>query len=396
MLEVLLGLREIGAQVHLASCVEHSTNPWTDELCRSLRTDGICDEISIFSERTAPLVLRAPAYFKRIWGQARYPSGPPVPGLDFTTPAMRRWFTAVLERESVDRVFINYAYFAAALFNSRQGARPRSILDAHDLLSLNDAMQRALAPFIGPGPVFRAQAMDEQALRLDFFDKPFMKPHKSEFTSIDRFDVTLAITEREAAEMRASTRHTRVLIVPTPAAPAANGPARGSLALFPMGPHPFNLQGYAWFLRKVLPLICAECPEFELGVTGILYRHLILEYHPRVRILGFVADENELWKIGRMLVNPVFGGTGQPVKTIEAMAAGMPPVILERFASAAPITHGVNGFVARDEVEFADSCIRLWREPALCRSMGMAAMEAVRQECSRDKLAGQLQQALAA
>jgi hypothetical protein len=37
-------------------------------------------------------------------------------------------------------------------------------------------------------------------------------------------------------------------------------------------------------------------------------------------------DRGDLWIMGRFLVNPVFGGTGQPIKTIEAMGQVLPPL----------------------------------------------------------------------
>lgn len=393
ILELLFALRELGAEVHMTGC--GSLSAWRPESIAWLKDNGLSSRVSILPKSGSPVarvVSRTRRFVRRRLSRL---SSRSEPLLNLATPAMRAWFKELLEAQAFDHAVIQYAWYGSLVLDSGAAARPRSILESQDLVTVNDTMRRSLDPHIGRGPVFSPGSMPEDTIDLRFYDRPRFEAHASEFRAIDRFDATLAITEADATVMRAHTRHTQVFSLPTPAIPAERR-AHGPLALLPMGPHPFNLQGYAWFLRKVMPLIRAECPEFQLGVTGILYRHLKLERDPQVRVLGFIDDPGEMWKWGRMLVNPVFGGTGQPIKTIEAMAAGLAPVVLERFARAAPITHGVNGFVAGNESEFAHYCVLLWKDPARCTAMGALAMEAVRNECSREKFTRQLQQVLGA
>jgi glycosyltransferase involved in cell wall biosynthesis len=163
-------------------------------------------------------------------------------------------------------------------------------------------------------------------------------------------------------------------------------------SLLPVGNNPFNVQGYVYFVRRVLPSVRARCPDFVLRVTGPCCHRL--SPVEGVDLAGFVPDLAAALARARFLVCPVFGGTGQQIKIIEAMAHGVPVVALEAAAQSSPMRHGVNGLVARDAEEFAEHVCRLWTDRALCRQLGAAARETVARECSRERLVEQLSQLL--
>ena len=396
ILEVLVALRALGIPVHLTGWADFSENPLTDANNAGMKREGLCRAVSVYKDAapSSNLAMRAARRLRRVFRSGTRAGDTAGPQIDLTTPGLRRWFHELIRESASDDVMIHYVYFSGIVSAGSPGRRPRTIQESQDLVTLNAAMRRKLQPFVAPGPVFSANSVAEEALDLSFFNSADVAAHPSEFDLIDAYDITLAIAEDEATAMRRQSPCTRVYTLPTPVLARSPAGDHGKLALFPIGPNPFNLQGYAWFVRKVLPLIVKACPDFELGVSGIPVRNVTFEYHARVRFLGFVPDLNTLWSLGRMLVNPVFGGTGQPIKTLEAMAAGVAPVILGRHAKAAPIDHGVSGFVAHDEHEFAECCIRLWCDAALCREMGKRALEAVKTECSRDKFAAGLHAAL--
>jgi glycosyltransferase involved in cell wall biosynthesis len=399
MLEMLAGLRALGHSVTIAACENAAENPWSNDAGLQLQRDGLCTDVAVFRDpenisyaRLLTRAWHAVAGKSGLW--ARRTARGSRHEADLTHGRLRRWFARLLESEQPDCILINYAWFSRLATCAQASRRPLMVLDAHDLVSLSAGMRAAVSRYVDDGVVFSPDAVPEAALNLGFYQSLRLAPDPAEFSALDRVDVTFAITEQDAGIMREKTIHTKIVALPTPVVAGESRPPHGALALFPMGPNPFNLQGYAWFVRKVLPRIRAACEDFQLGVSGTFNRPLTLEYNRNVRILGFVANSSTLWSMGRMLVNPVFGGTGQPIKTLEAMAAGLAPVIFERFAHAAPVVHGVSGFVAKDEHDFAAYCIRLWKDPTLCSEMGAAAMEAVRTECSREAFVHRLGAAL--
>jgi hypothetical protein len=79
---------------------------------------------------------------------------------------------------------------------------------------------------------------------------------------------------------------------------------------------------------------------------------------------------------------PVMGGTGMPVKVIEAMAHGLPVIALRSTGQEIPVEHGETGFIAENAAEFAHYVVRLHSDRALCRKMGEAARNAISQHFS--------------
>jgi len=161
-------------------------------------------------------------------------------------------------------------------------------------------------------------------------------------------------------------------------------------AIFVTGPNAFNLQGFFYFFRKVLPAILEREKGFSLDVTGAISSDV--KESPGIRLQGFIADLGELYRSARFAVCPVLGGTGQQIKIVEAMAYGLPVVATRYSAKTSPLIHGENGFVADNAREFAEYCVRLWRDPGLCRQMGVAARRTIRENCGEKKIGNTLQQ----
>ena len=109
-----------------------------------------------------------------------------------------------------------------------------------------------------------------------------------------------------------------------------------------------------------------------------------------ITLPGYVSDLGQLFANARFFLNPVFGGTGQQIKVVEAMAHGIPVIALEKIAQNTPIVHGENGFIAKDADEFAHYSIMLWQEFDLRKTLGQAARETIRRSFSQRNLVGML------
>src|SRR6185436_18574699 len=97
--------------------------------------------------------------------------------------------------------------------------------------------------------------------------------------------------------------------------------------------------------------------DFDLQVTGYLTGRVVAARG--VTLAGHVPDLRAAYARARFMVCPVFGGTGQQIKIVEAMAHGLAVVALRGAARNSPVRHGVNGFVAADAAEFAEYAQRL-------------------------------------
>jgi glycosyltransferase involved in cell wall biosynthesis len=299
-----------------------------------------------------------------------------------TPPGMRAWFDGLIQDAAPDIIVMNYAYWDPLINHSKLKSITR-IIDTIDMVSLNQRMQKAVQKLL-PVPL-RADGIPERLLRENFFDGRFSTDPK-ELLIYDRYDYAIAIAAKEAEIIRRSSRRTKVVLLPMTVEPRYIPNRYTDAALFPVGPNYFNTQGYLYFVNRVLPRVRKLAPSFSLRVTGAYRDVLPQESVEGVVFSGFVPELSTVYEGARFVVCPVFGGTGQQVKIVEAMAHGLPVVALKAAAERSPMRHGVNGLVAENAEEFAEHVVNLWNDPALCRRLGDAARETVALEFSRERL----------
>jgi glycosyltransferase involved in cell wall biosynthesis len=299
-----------------------------------------------------------------------------------TPPGFRRWFHRLVKRISPDLVVINYAFWSALLDGggSRRAKPVVKVMESIDLLSLNTQMWQLLVKHLPPPPI-DATMIDDEILEEDFFTRRRLTARPEEYAIYDRYDYTIAITRQEAETIRQHTKHTRVLHIPMTQAPCYISNRYDGPALFPTGPNPFNVQGYFYFIKRVLPLIRRRSPSFCLQVTGYCSERVGPEEN--VVLSGFVPDLEAVYESARFVICPIFGGTGQQVKIVEAMARGVAVVALRGVAERSPIRHGINGLVADTAEEFAEHVCQLWDDPEMCQRLGDEARKTMAAESSR-------------
>jgi hypothetical protein len=384
-LEMLNALRELGFKTVLASSALSSSAVWTTQPWNR-------QSVLELEHFVSKVELHEPSRFDLTTIQLlqkdyrRRHLSPPLSTRINTPPGMRRWFSRLVDRERPDVILMNYVMWDG-LVDHLKWADCVRLVDTIDLITLNDKMWRRLGGALPPAPI-EPTTVSDAFLGLDFFLNPPLEADVSEFQIHDRYTATIAITERERDVIKRSTRVTNVIHVPMthPARDIHNtysGPA-----LFATGPNPFNVQGYLFFLRQVLPSVRKASADFLLQVTG----HCAKQVRQTEGTIHteFIPDLSTAYQAARFAICPVFGLTGQQVKIVEAMSFGVPVVALENAAAQSPIEHGVNGLVARNAAEFAEHVTRLWQDPALCRQLGQVAEETIRTQFSPDRLQGAL------
>jgi hypothetical protein len=370
--EMLRGLRELGCRTDLLFVESAGGHP----------AGGIADRVH--SYKPGRFDYRAGALLSWL-------GGPGVASPPYNSPLARRWFRRRLEEAAPDVLLMSYAF--SDCIAPRSDAAAVKVIDSIDLWSLYSEYRRTIERDLPPFPI-RPAEVSEPLLREDYFERLGLVPSRGEFEVYDRYHTTLAISAKEATILQANTRRTRVSYLPMTHEPVSLENAHDGPALFVMRAHPFNLQGYCYLARRVLPPVRASVSGFRLRVVGDGCR--CVGPADGVDLDGFVPDLREAYWTSRFAVVPVFGGTGQQVKLVEAMAHGVPVVAIRQAAEASPlIDHGVNGLVAADADEFAEQMIRLWNDARLCREMGHAARETVAKHFGRERLLRGLAEAIA-
>jgi len=354
-LQMLDGLVEIGARVHLASTRHFSEQPWTEDAVGALQARGLQH---VWLHRR----FRGQARLER-W-EARYR------GCDewhFCSWWLRRWFEKLIHRLRPGSIVINYAV-ADQLLDHARFAGIRRIMEMPDLFSVNSQMNAGLEQrikhFVKTGQV-------GDLFDVDFHWGERLKPAEKELAIYDQYNAVIAISRREQALLKKHLRHVRVEWIPMHIPAIACENAYDAPPVFFASGNKFNQVGLLLLLNEVLRGVLAKCPDFQIDVVGDLGQFAIPSRN--VRYLGYVPDLSDVCRNAAFAICPVFAGTGQQVKIIEAMAHGLAVVAFRRAALASPLRHGENGFIAEDIDQFAMCLVDLWRNRVLCRQLGTTA-----------------------
>lgn len=380
-IEMLAGFHELGHTVTLASS-EYTTETKWDTLA----------EPDYAAAGKPRLEIHAPTRgdwrYNHYWklAQRYFPRPQPVSSHKYVLPSMPRWFENVAERADADFVLLSYAFYDK-LVNARVHAQRHCAIDMYDFVTLFakrlDALRNAL-----PSPPLIPERIDPALLQESYLDAVSADASPAEYAIYNKYRHTIAITPQDGARVQQHAPRTRVHIIPmTFPIPEIENSYQGA-ALFPTGPNPFNTQGYLYFAARVLPQVRARVPDFQLDVTGHVAK--LVEPTANVNLREFVPDLTALYARASFMVCPILAKTGQLIKIPEAMAHGVPVIATARAAEGSPIVHRENGLIAASADEFAECVAALWRDRALCRRLGNAARETMREHFSRAHLRAQL------
>lgn len=193
---------------------------------------------------------------------------------------------------------------------------------------------------------------------------------------LDRGDVAIAIHEGERQQMAALGVRCEVISVGVdmePLAPErapAPGSARDAAAgtvpgriLCVASDNPVNVHGLREFLSQAWPSIRRQHPGASLHLAGRATRHLTAP-DASVRLSGFLPDLAAAYGEAEIVINPVIGGTGLKIKTIEALAQSKPLVVWPNGADGLGPPEALPCLVAQSWDEFTDHTLLLLRDAA--------------------------------
>lgn len=119
-----------------------------------------------------------------------------------------------------------------------------------------------------------------------------------------------------------------------------------------------NNAGLIWFLRKVMPII-ENTTNFHLYVVGKNpsdeVTSLCESYKDKITLTGYVDSVDEYYDKCDATIVPLFIGSGQRVKLIEAFSKGMPAISTTIGAEGLEYSNNENIIIADDEIAFADA-----------------------------------------
>ncbi len=154
-----------------------------------------------------------------------------------------------------------------------------------------------------------------------------------------------------------------------------------------------NTNGLNWFLQKAWPQIIKQIPEIKLHIAGRNPDKNLASYLQKFKNVHFHGEINNVKDYlikGRILIVPLFIGSGMRIKIIEAMSLGIPVVATSIAAEGIPISHSENILLADKPAQFAQHCIRLMNDELLEQKIAKNARVFIRENYQPEKLTNKL------
>lgn len=195
-------------------------------------------------------------------------------------------------------------------------------------------------------------------------------------------DAVLAVSEDDAAALRALGRTAPVFVVPNgvdieyyhPNPSAIREPATllftGTMDFRP------NVDAVRWFVAEVLPLLTRKRPDVRLDVVGRSPAPAVRRLAaPAVAVTGAVEDVRPYFARASLFVVPMRMGGGVRLKILETLAMGLAVVSTSMGAEGAGLTRGKELLIADTAEQFAAAVLRLLDDPALRSQLARAGRE---------------------
>jgi len=189
--------------------------------------------------------------------------------------------------------------------------------------------------------------------------------------------VTTAVSRRDLEALGVAQGTGRVVPVSAPAR------RRGDLVDPPavllsgnLGYRP-TVKGALWFARNVWPLIRAQTSKVRWVLAGARPSAAVrrLAALPGVEVHADVPDLAPFFRRARVAIAPMAGGSGVPMKVLEAWAAGVPVVAHPWSAAGLEALPGRDLLTAEGCREFADAVVQLYKDSTRARAIGEAGRE---------------------
>lgn len=381
-LTVLEALKTLGYRITLLGTDLFSDHPWPVDDRKALQTMQSALDARIEVYRGTAFERFLAVRFSALSDRRYWDS--------YTPPGLRYRFRQLFRKLKPSVVVVNYGFWGELAIGQEFRTACR-LIDTIDLCTLNRKMRLALQSYIKTLPL-DPNHLDPYALDEACYRQLGLEADPMEYHILDQFDYTIAIAPAEADLMHRHTQQTQVVYLPMVATVPVVSNTYGEQPIFAVGGNPFNLQGYAYFVLRVLPLVRSHLPQFQLRVVGSACHDVFPA--EGITLAGFVPDLTPVYADSPFAICPLIGGTGQQTKIVEAMAHGVPVIALRHVALSSPIQHGVNGLIADRAEDFAQYVVELYHDRARCRQLGEAARQTIADQFSQATLTHNLQQLL--
>ena len=274
----------------------------------------------------------------------------PLQSAIYAAPAMRRAIRDALTREAFDLVHVQLARMAPYLPDV---ASARRVVDLVDALSLNMERRyrhdRGLSRWVAYVESRRLRRYEQTICATADCAMVGSPADCRAIGSPARLaTVTSGVDPREFPFRREGRENDTVIF-------------SGNMRYFS------NVHAVLWFSASVWPLLKRMVPAARFHVVGAWPARAVrrlAEQDPSITVSGLVEHVHPCLSRATLAVAPLWSGSGQQLKVLEAMASGTPVVATALAADSIEARHGEHLLVADDPEAFAQCIAHLLRDPA--------------------------------
>jgi glycosyltransferase involved in cell wall biosynthesis len=253
-----------------------------------------------------------------------------------------------------------------------------TILTLHEMLSANawESFRRSVEPSEKVKLFYRWMQM----LRYETF-----MPKK--------FDRVITMTKEDAGYLRSYVPDCDIRAIPIGIDPSEFLPTAEDVdcpieVLF-VGNfrHTPNIEAAAFLIERIAP----GFPGVTFNIPGSLIPDAFLSSAPaNIRFPGYIPDTRVLYRRPNTIVAaPLFSGTGQRVKLLEAFSMACPVITTSIGAMGFPLRNGLDAFIADTPETFTRALNQLISSEKLRRDMGRNAREMIERQFSWSRIGEQ-------
>ena len=207
-------------------------------------------------------------------------------------------FNSILKSSSYDYVIISYTCWATLVKNNNYLKNATLVIDTHDFLT----SQFQLTKKFDLGKFF-----------------------KTEMELLKMFDYVMAISVEENYIYSQFLKN-KVVTVSHSLPNNLNSSIEKRIdILYVASDNIHNRKGIKWFLDFVYPLLSKD---LKICIVGKINNHL--QDFPNIQKVPFAANLTDYYNSSKIVICPMFSGTGLKIKVIEALSFGIPVVTNER------------------------------------------------------------------
>ena len=154
--------------------------------------------------------------------------------------------------------------------------------------------------------------------------------------------------------------------------------------------HTPNIEAAEFIARYIVP----RFPELKVTLAGSNVPERFMT-EKGINVTGYVADTRVLYRRpNTIVITPLFSGTGQRVKLLEAFSMAMPVVTTSLGAAGFPVTNGKEAILAETAGEFAEAIDHLARSVNLRVQLGTAARQMIVERYRWEQIAAEVENAV--